>query len=120
MFAAWSMDPQHVRRLAGGSLAGPKCRRAARIWYEESVCSPGERRRTLRGMTTSPVDLASPVHLRAVSAPDQPDVTPALEELYRGFEQELLVPPWTEISDLMPVHPRSQALPPLSRWDTLR
>jgi gentisate 1,2-dioxygenase len=71
-------------------------------------------------MTTSPVDLASPVHLRAVSAPNQPDVTPALEDLYRGFEQELLVPLWTEIGDLMPVHPRSKALPHLWRWDTLR
>ena len=71
-------------------------------------------------MTTSPVDLASPVHLRAVSAPNQPDVTPALEELYRGFERELLVPLWTEIGDLMPVHPRSKALPYLWRWDTLR
>jgi gentisate 1,2-dioxygenase len=71
-------------------------------------------------MTTSPVDFASPVHLRAVSAPNQPDVTPALEDLYRGFERELLVPLWTEIGDLMPVHPRSKALPHLWRWDTLR
>jgi gentisate 1,2-dioxygenase len=50
----------------------------------------------------------------------QPDVTPALEELYRGFEQELLVPLWTEVGDLMPVHPRSKALPHLWRWDQLR
>ncbi|HEX6450382.1 MAG TPA: cupin domain-containing protein [Trebonia sp.] len=71
-------------------------------------------------MTTSPVDFASPVHLHAVSAPNQPDVTPALEDLYRGFERELLIPLWTEIGDLMPVHPRSKALPHLWRWDTLR
>ena len=63
---------------------------------------------------------ASPVPLRTVTAPDQPDVTPALEELYRGFEQELLVPLWTEIGDLMPAHPRSRAVPHLWRWDTLR
>ncbi|PWU44173.1 cupin [Micromonospora globispora] len=60
-----------------------------------------------------------PVHLKAVSAPGQPDVTPALEELYRGFEQELLVPLWTEIGDLMPAHPRSRAVPHLWRWENL-
>ncbi|MER5477577.1 cupin domain-containing protein [Streptomyces sp. NPDC002734] len=62
----------------------------------------------------------SPVRLKAVSAEGQPDVTPALEELYRGFEQELLVPLWTEIGDLMPAHPRSRALPHVWRWDRLR
>ncbi|NJC71439.1 cupin domain-containing protein [Planosporangium thailandense] len=61
----------------------------------------------------------TPVRLKAVSAPDQPDVTPALEELYRGFEQELLVPLWTEIGDLMPAHPRSRAVPHLWRWENL-
>jgi gentisate 1,2-dioxygenase len=61
----------------------------------------------------------TPVRLQAVAAPDQPDVTPALEELYRGFEQELLVPLWTEIGDLMPAHPRSRAVPHLWKWDHL-
>jgi gentisate 1,2-dioxygenase len=70
-------------------------------------------------MTTS-LGFESPVHLRAVRAPDQPTVTPALEELYRGFEQELLIPLWTEIGDLMPVHPRSKAVPHLWRWGNLR
>ena len=70
-------------------------------------------------MTTS-YDFASPVHLKAVSAPGQPTVTPALEELYRGFEQELLIPLWTEIGDLMPAHPRSKAVPHRWRWDALR
>ncbi|MFF5083353.1 cupin domain-containing protein [Actinoplanes sp. NPDC000266] len=45
--------------------------------------------------------------------------TDELSELYRGFEQELLVPLWTEIGDLMPPHPRSKAVPHLWRWDTL-
>ncbi|WP_435869136.1 cupin domain-containing protein [Actinomadura coerulea] len=54
-----------------------------------------------------------------MKAPDQPDVTPALEELYRGFEQELLVPLWTEIGDLMPTHPRSRAVPHLWKWENL-
>jgi gentisate 1,2-dioxygenase len=49
-----------------------------------------------------------------------PAVTPALDELYRGFEHELLVPLWTEIGDLMPAHPRSRAEPHLWRWDNLR
>jgi len=61
----------------------------------------------------------TPVRLQAVAAPDQPDVTPALEKLYRGFEQELLVPLWTEIGDLMPAHPRSRAVPHLWRWQNL-
>ncbi|MFJ4336249.1 MULTISPECIES: cupin domain-containing protein [unclassified Streptomyces] len=62
----------------------------------------------------------SPVRLQAVAAEGQPEVTPALEQLYRGFEQELLVPLWTEIGDLMPAHPRSRAVPHLWRWERLR
>ncbi len=71
-------------------------------------------------MTTSPADFASPVRVRPASAPDQPDVTAALEKLYRGFEQALLVPLWTEIGDLMPIQPRSAAVPHWWRWDRLR
>jgi len=72
-------------------------------------------------MTTS-VDLGShsPVRLNAVAAADQPAVTPALQELYRGFEKELLVPLWTEIGDLMPAHPRSKAVPHRWQWAQLR
>ncbi|MER7379266.1 cupin domain-containing protein [Streptomyces lanatus] len=62
----------------------------------------------------------SPVRLQAVAAEGQPEVTPALEALYRGFEQELLVPLWTEIGDLMPAHPRSRAVPHLWHWQRLR
>ncbi|MFI5624016.1 cupin domain-containing protein [Nocardioides sp. NPDC051685] len=64
-------------------------------------------------------NIDTPVRLKAVDAPDQPDVTPALEQLYRGFEQELLVPLWTEIGDLMPAHPRSRAVPHVWKWDKL-
>jgi gentisate 1,2-dioxygenase len=60
-----------------------------------------------------------PVRLQAVSGPDRPEVTPALGALYRGFEQEMLVPLWTEIGDLMPAHPRSRAVPHLWSWDRL-
>jgi gentisate 1,2-dioxygenase len=63
--------------------------------------------------------IVSPVRLSAVDAPDQPTPTPALEELYRGFEEELLVPLWTEIGDLMPLHPRSKAAPHVWRWPNL-
>lgn len=59
------------------------------------------------------------VRLSASDAPDQPDRTPELEELYRGFESELLVPLWTEIGELMPAHPRSAALPHVWRWGNL-
>jgi len=62
----------------------------------------------------------SPVRLHAVAGRGQPDPTPALEELYRGFEQELLVPLWTEIGDLMPRQPKSKAVPHLWRWDRLK
>ena len=61
----------------------------------------------------------SPVQLHAADAPGQPTPTPALEELYRGFEKELLVPLWTEIGDLMPAHPQSKAQPHLWRWNDL-
>ncbi|MQA63215.1 MAG: cupin domain-containing protein [Actinophytocola sp.] len=61
----------------------------------------------------------SPVHLEAVDAPGQPTPSAALDELYRSFEKELLVPLWTEIGDLMPAHPQSKAQPHLWRWNDL-
>lgn len=61
----------------------------------------------------------SPVHLRAVAGPGQPEPTPALEQLYRGFEKELLVPLWTEIGGLMPPAPRSSAVPHVWSWRRL-
>lgn len=64
--------------------------------------------------------MPSPVRLHAVAGRGQPDPTPELEQLYRGFEQEMLVPLWTEIGDLMPRQPRSKAVPHLWRWDRLK
>ena len=61
----------------------------------------------------------SPVSITAGDGPGQPDRTPELEELYRGFEKELLVPLWTEIGDLMPHAPQSKALPHCWRWSDL-
>ncbi|MFF4673670.1 cupin domain-containing protein [Streptomyces sp. NPDC001279] len=63
--------------------------------------------------------VTSPVSLAAEDRPGRPPVTPELEHLYRGFEQELLVPLWTEIGDLMPEHPRSSARPHLWEWRRL-
>lgn len=62
----------------------------------------------------------SPVRLKAVAGPGQPDPTPELEQLYRGFERELLVPLWTEIGDLMPLQPKSKSSPHVWRWDRLK
>lgn len=61
----------------------------------------------------------SPVRLSVINGPGQPEPSPALEKLYRGFEKELLVPLWTEISGLMPLAPNSKASPHLWRWDRL-
>lgn len=68
-------------------------------------------------MTNAPI--ASPVRLEARAGPGQPEPSPALEALYRGFEGECLVPLWTEIGDLMPPQPRSKAAPHLWRWRNL-
>ena len=75
---------------------------------------------TMTTVDTTPQALPSPVRLQALNQPGQPEVTPALEQLYRGFEQEMLVPLWTEIGDLMPPHPRSKATAHLWRWGNLR
>lgn len=80
------------------------------------MCSVSATLGTVVDMST--VD--NPVRLTAVSAPNQPDVTPELESLYRGFEDELLIPLWTEIGDLMPAHPRSKALPHMWKWRSLQ
>lgn len=54
-----------------------------------------------------------------LEGPGQPPPGAALEELYRDFEAELLVPLWTEISGLMPAEPTSQAVPHVWRWKPL-
>ena len=64
--------------------------------------------------------IPTPVRLKAVAGPGQPDPSPELEQLYRGFERELLVPLWTEIGDLMPLSPKSKAAPHLWRWSRLK
>lgn len=61
----------------------------------------------------------SPIRITASDAPGQPERSPELERLYRGFESELLVPLWTEIGDLMPRQPKSNAVPHAWHWDAL-
>ncbi|UZJ26820.1 cupin domain-containing protein (plasmid) [Rhodococcus antarcticus] len=61
----------------------------------------------------------SPVRLTAVDSPTQPPATPELDDLYRGFERELLVPLWTEIGDLMPLSPQPSAVPHLWHWGSM-
>ncbi len=64
--------------------------------------------------------IPSPVKLKAVAGPGQPEPSAELEQLYRGFEREMLVPLWTEIGDLMPRHPKSKATAHLWRWSKLK
>lgn len=49
----------------------------------------------------------------------QPEDTPELRALYQGFEDEHLIPLWTQLGDLMPMHPKSKAVPHLWKWSKL-
>jgi len=60
-----------------------------------------------------------PITIAMREDPGQPPPSAALRELYDGFEQELLIPLWTEIGGLMPVAPTTRATPHLWRWARL-
>lgn len=49
----------------------------------------------------------------------QPEDTPELRALYRGFEEQSLIPLWTQLGDLMPMHPKSKAVPHVWKWAKL-
>ncbi|MFV0409533.1 MAG: cupin domain-containing protein [Paracoccus sp. (in: a-proteobacteria)] len=49
----------------------------------------------------------------------QPEDTPALRQLYQGFKDNHLNPLWTQIGDLMPVHPRPKAVAHVWKWADL-
>ncbi|WP_276152783.1 cupin domain-containing protein [Sulfitobacter sp. KE42] len=49
----------------------------------------------------------------------QPDDTPELRALYKGFEENHLNPLWTQTGDLMPLHPKSKAVPHVWKWSDL-
>ncbi|WP_458117246.1 cupin domain-containing protein [Arthrobacter sp. D2-10] len=54
-----------------------------------------------------------------LAAEPTPEEAAALEQLYRDFHRENLIPLWTEIGDLMPMHPSPSALPHVWRWNAL-
>lgn len=62
-------------------------------------------------MTTTDHDSVT----NAMLPPDSPE----LRELYQGFEDSHLVPLWTQIDDLMPMTPTSDAVPHVWKWSTL-
>lgn len=49
----------------------------------------------------------------------QPEDTAELRALYKGFEEESLIPLWTQLGDLMPMHPKSKAVPHVWKWNRL-
>ncbi|MFK4822093.1 cupin domain-containing protein [Ochrobactrum quorumnocens] len=55
----------------------------------------------------------------AVKNAMQPDDTPELRELYAGFEREHLKPLWTQLGNLMPMHPKPRAVPHVWKWANL-
>jgi gentisate 1,2-dioxygenase len=103
----------HPPRWANPSEHTPS---AAPTWISEAGhngdMSSDERPMHVAGPT-------SPVELTARDGPNQPPPSAALDELYRDFEVEMLVPLWTEISGLMPIEPTSHALPHVWRWNRL-
>jgi gentisate 1,2-dioxygenase len=61
----------------------------------------------------------TPVPAAVPDASGQPEATAELRALYDGFERESLAPLWTQIGDLMPLHPQSKARPHVWRWQSL-
>lgn len=49
----------------------------------------------------------------------QPEDSPELRKLYQEFADNHMNPLWTQIGDLMPVHPRPKALAHVWKWSTL-
>lgn len=49
----------------------------------------------------------------------QPEDTPELRALYQGFEDQHLIPLWTQLGDLMPMHPKPKAVPHVWKWANL-
>ncbi|MGC5615508.1 cupin domain-containing protein [Georgenia sp. Z1491] len=48
-----------------------------------------------------------------------PEDTPELRQLYADFEKENLIPLWTQLDELMPMHPAPKAVPHVWRWSNL-
>ncbi|HET6241001.1 MAG TPA: cupin domain-containing protein, partial [Arthrobacter sp.] len=54
-----------------------------------------------------------------IAADPTPEETVRLEQLYKDFESENLIPLWTQIADLMPMVPSPKAVPHVWRWNDL-
>ena len=48
-----------------------------------------------------------------------PEDTPELQELYRQFEENHMIPLWTQMADLMPETPMPKAVPHVWKWSIL-
>lgn len=55
----------------------------------------------------------------SVSNEMQPKDTPELRALYKGFEDNHLMPLWTQLGELMPRHPKPCAVPHVWKWSKL-
>ena len=62
---------------------------------------------------------AMEMELESVSVEMQPKDTPELRALYKGFEDNHLLPLWTQLGDLMPRHPKPCAVPHVWKWSKL-
>jgi gentisate 1,2-dioxygenase len=49
----------------------------------------------------------------------QPEDSAELRALYKGFEEQHLIPLWTQRADLMPTHPKPKAVPHVWKWANL-
>ncbi|WP_043939882.1 cupin domain-containing protein [Phaeobacter gallaeciensis] len=49
----------------------------------------------------------------------QPDDSPELRSLYKSFEDEHIIPLWTQLGDLMPMHPKPKAVPHVWKWKSI-
>jgi gentisate 1,2-dioxygenase len=49
----------------------------------------------------------------------QPEDSTELRALYKGFEEQHLIPLWTQRADLMPTHPKPKAVPHVWKWANL-
>lgn len=63
--------------------------------------------------------MSQPATHETVEHAMQPEDTPELRALYRGFEENHLIPLWTQIGDLMPIHPKPRAVPHVWKWTSL-
>src|SRR5690606_7299366 len=101
----WTRTERHARRVHGFARL-PAAGRA-----QPSVSSKGGPTMTIH----DPLVDREP----ATNEMTRGDDSPELKRLYQQFEAAHLTPLWTQIDDLMPLHPRPKAVPHVWRWSTL-